>query len=57
MDRDAVHRLLHDDAHRARGRPRDVTDRAIAHGVYRPLGFTPIAHPDRWMERPGTPRG
>jgi GNAT superfamily N-acetyltransferase len=128
VDRDAVHRFLHDDSYWAQGRPRDVTDRAIdnslvfgayteageqagfarvvtdhathawlcdvfvlpehqgrglaralvaaaldhpslggirrvllatldAHGVYQPLGFTPIAHPDQWMERPGTPRG
>ena len=24
-----------------------------AHAVYRPLGFGPLAHPERWMERVG----
>lgn len=128
LDRDAVHRYLHDESYWARGRPRDVMDRAIdhslvigaytaggaqagfarvvtdhathawlcdvfvlpehrgqglarrmvraaiehrsvagvkrillatldAHGVYAALGFTPLVAADRWMERPGTPRG
>jgi GNAT superfamily N-acetyltransferase len=26
---------------------------ADAHGVYADVGFTPLAQPERWMERPG----
>ena len=34
----------------ATGVPRQLLATVDAHGVYRDLGFTELAHPERWME-------
>ena len=44
LDLDAIHAYVRA-SYWARGIPRD------AHGLYAKLGFTPLAAPDRWMER------
>jgi Trk K+ transport system NAD-binding subunit len=37
------------------GVPRLILATADAHEVYRDVGFTELAHPERWMERDRRP--
>jgi hypothetical protein len=63
IDADRVHPWLSEHAYWARGRSRDLQDRAVAgsrtfgvydaHALYTKVGFVPLVEPGNWMERPG----
>lgn len=39
----------------ATGVRRQILATADAHGVYRDIGYSPLAHPERWMEKDDRP--